>query len=126
MEKFQKIRINKEQGFTLIEMLVAVLIIGILMAIAVPALLNQKKASVDAEVKSDVKGAVMAVERWLVSHPDGNPTQEILDKVKKSDSQTVIVITGLGDGEYTIKGTNPKGSTTANTGYTYNSKTDTL
>lgn len=126
MRKIQSIEIDREQGFTLVEMLVAVLIIGILASIAIPALLNQKKASIDSEVKSDVKGAVMAVERWLVSHPNGVPTQDIVDKVKKSDTKTVIVVTGLGDGEYLIKGTNPKGATTATTGYTYNSKTDTL
>lgn len=125
MVNFSDLRAKREEGFTLVEMMVVVLVVGILVAIAIPAVLNQKKAAVDSEVKSDLKSAVMAVERWFVSHPNGIPTQAVISNIKK-DKETTLTLTGIGDGEYIIKGTNPKGNTSAGTGFEYNSLTDTL
>ena len=59
-----KNRMASEQGFTLIELLVVIVILGILVAIAVPAYLSFRGNAQDAAAKSNVRSAIPAAEAW--------------------------------------------------------------
>lgn len=55
-----------EDGFTLVELLVVMLVIGLLAAIAVPAFFNQTAKAKDSSAKSSLRHVVAAVEACRV------------------------------------------------------------
>ncbi len=64
-------RADGQEGFTLIELFVVILIIGILAAVAIPAFLNQKGKAQDANVKTDVTTAQTAEETYSTNNGAG-------------------------------------------------------
>ena len=66
---------RKDEGFTLVELMVVVLIIGILVAIAIPVF---NAASANAKKRacfSNQRVIEGAVQQWLANNPDNNVNQ---------------------------------------------------
>ena len=66
-----------DEGFTLIELLVVVVIIGVLIAIAVPLYSNYKKGAQNTSASSDVRNAVTAVEQFYTSNGNKYPAEDM-------------------------------------------------
>ena len=71
-------RIKKEEGFTLVELLIVVAIIAILAAIAIPQFSKYRTRAFVTELNSDLKNAYTASQAYLTDNPS-----ETVDSVAK-------------------------------------------
>jgi type IV pilus assembly protein PilA len=104
-------RLNSDEGFTLVELLVVILIIGILAAIAIPSFLNQKGKGEDAAAKSAAREAATAQETFYTDKATYTGTVTDLTAIEPTLGSATLNVTGNTAG-YTVEAVSkPSGRT---------------
>ena len=106
-----------DQGFTLIELLVVVVIIGVLIAIAVPLYSNYKKGAQNTVAASDVRGGISAVEQFYTSNGNLYPDTVAPGTAGADLTLTLAAATGPSTGTITVSNGNTLGYTNHTTYY---------
>ena len=100
-----------DEGFTLIELLVVVVIIGVLVAIAVPVYLNYRKGAADKAAQSDVRGAITAIEQYYTDNSNAYPANAagLVDEISTITigNQKITISSGTHLTFYQVAGTPP-------------------
>ena len=117
--KFRE-RTQGEAGFTLVELLVVMLIIGLLAAIAIPAFFNQKNKATDSQAKVYARTAETAMETY---NTDNNgvydasvagsvaATPALLKGVEPTLNGANLTVPAVGAKTYTVTVTSDTGNT---------------
>lgn len=122
-------RRQSDDGFSLIELLVVMIIIGLLASIAVPLFIDQKKKSHDAATKSDVNAIANAMVGYLVNET-ALPTMTVVGSTVMFDgkefaklSPGVILgpLVGTNSTDWCVDATQPQGDRAKVKGYKFTS-----
>ena len=114
-----KNRLASEQGFTLIELLVVIVILGILVAIAVPAYLSFVGNAKVAAAESNVRSAIPAAEAYYQDTSGINANPESYKGLDGANlrlmapgvSPNVTAVSINGDNGYCVQDTEPNAVT---------------
>jgi prepilin-type N-terminal cleavage/methylation domain-containing protein len=111
MSTGQENTVRNEQGFTLLELIVVVAVLGILMAIAIQQFSLYRSRATDAAMRSDLKNAALAMESYYGEFLDYPASVNALRLVGYRNTNGVtLTINVSSPSSFTLNAATPNGT----------------
>ncbi|MBM2805981.1 MAG: pilus assembly protein [Deltaproteobacteria bacterium] len=105
---------RRQRGFTLIEILIVIAIIGILATIAIPQFISYRTRSVDAQMQSDLRNAAVAMEGYFAANGVYPSSVAVFPALGFQGTQGVTLsLSNVTINSYQLTATKPGGSQTS-------------
>ena len=122
--KSQEPRGFRRAGFTLVEILIVIAIIGVLAVIAIPQFIAYRNRSIDAQMRSDLRNAAVAVESYFTKR---NVYPSSIDEVEgfgfQATDGVTLTLNIVSPTSYTITAAKPGGTQAS---FTFSSTTGSI
>jgi prepilin-type N-terminal cleavage/methylation domain-containing protein len=124
LRRFRARTAHYDWGFSLVELLVAISVIGLLVGIAVSQFMTYRARAIDSQMKSDLANAAVAMEAYF-AEKKVYPTSvtELLAIGLNQTNGVSLSITVTTPSSFTLTATKPNGTQPS---FTYNSSTGVI
>jgi prepilin-type N-terminal cleavage/methylation domain-containing protein len=102
---------RQTKGFTLVEVLMVVAIIGLLAAIAIPQFITYRATAIDSQMKSDLKNAAVAMDSYFAEYQSYPTTVAAITAVGFNPTAGVtLTINLISPNSFTLTASAPNGT----------------